>query len=206
METFPLYWPFVGRINRWIPLTKASEIWIFLCLNKRFGKQIETPVIWDAIVLIMTSLFAKHYSDLIMGAMASQITNLSSVYSTVYWGTDQRPHQSSASLAFVWGIHRWSVNSPRKWPVTRKVFPFDDVIMINGFIPWTIIMCNTFWRWAMHDFPRIITATSNDHYSVSNYRSIECLFNGVYRLKVRVTVPLWEEFTGHWWIPRTKGQ
>ena len=51
------------------------------------------------------------------------------VYSTVYSGSDQRKHQSSASLAFVWGIHRWPVNSPHKWPVTRKMFPFDDVIM-----------------------------------------------------------------------------
>ena len=42
---------------------------------------------------------------------------------------DQRKHQSSWSLAFVWGIHRWPVNSPHKGPVTRKVFPFDDVIM-----------------------------------------------------------------------------
>ena len=41
----------------------------------------------------------------------------------------QRNHQSSASLAFVWGIHRGPVNSPHKWPVTRKMFPFDDVIM-----------------------------------------------------------------------------
>ena len=32
-------------------------------------------------------------------------------------------------LAFVWGIHRWPVNSPHKWPVTQKMFPFDDVIM-----------------------------------------------------------------------------
>ena len=39
------------------------------------------------------------------------------------------PHQSSASLAFVRGIHRWPVNSPHKLPVTRKMFPFDDVIM-----------------------------------------------------------------------------
>ena len=31
--------------------------------------------------------------------------------------------------AFVRGIHRWPVNSPHKWPVTRKMFPFDDVIM-----------------------------------------------------------------------------
>ena len=44
-------------------------------------------------------------------------------------GTDQRKHQSSASLAFVRGIHRRPVNSPHKWPVTRKMFPFDDVIM-----------------------------------------------------------------------------
>ena len=40
-----------------------------------------------------------------------------------------RKHQSSASLALVRGIHRWPVNSPHKWPVTRKMFPFDDVIM-----------------------------------------------------------------------------
>ena len=42
-------------------------------------------------------------------------------------------HQRSASLAFVRGIHRWPVNSPHKWPVTRKMFPFDDVIMENWF-------------------------------------------------------------------------
>ena len=51
------------------------------------------------------------------------------IYSTVYSGADQSKHQSSTSLAFVWGIHRGPVNSPHKWPVTRKMFPFDDVIM-----------------------------------------------------------------------------
>ena len=60
----------------------------------------------------------------------SQITSLTIVYSAVYSGEDQRKHQSSASLAFVRGIHRGPVNSPHKWPVTRKMFPFDDVIMI----------------------------------------------------------------------------
>ena len=64
-----------------------------------------------------------------MGAIASQITSLTIVYSTVYSDADQRQHQSSASLAFVRGIHRGPVNSPHKWPVTRKMFPFDDVIM-----------------------------------------------------------------------------
>ena len=44
-----------------------------------------------------------HYCDVIMGAIASQITSLTVVYSTVYWDADQRKHQSSASLAFVWG-------------------------------------------------------------------------------------------------------
>ena len=64
-----------------------------------------------------------------MGPMASQITSLTIVYSTVYSGTYQRKHQSSVLLGFVQGIHRWPVNSPHKWPVTRKMFPFDDVIM-----------------------------------------------------------------------------
>ena len=63
-----------------------------------------------------------HYSDVIMGALASQIPSLVTVHSTVYSGTDQRKHQISASLAFVQGIHRWPVNSPHKWPVTRKCF------------------------------------------------------------------------------------
>ena len=70
-----------------------------------------------------------HYHDVIMEAIASQITSLTSVYSIVYSDADQRKHQSFASLAFVWGIHRGPVNSPHKWPVTRKMFPFDDVIM-----------------------------------------------------------------------------
>ena len=64
-----------------------------------------------------------------MSAIASQITSLTIVYSIVYLDADQTKHQSSASLAFVWGIHRGPVNSPHKWPVTRKMFPFDDVIM-----------------------------------------------------------------------------
>ena len=77
----------------------------------------------------VTVIDILHYDDVIMGAMASQITSLTIVYSAVYSGADQRKHQSSASLAFVRGIHRSPVNSPHKWPVTRKMFPFDDVIM-----------------------------------------------------------------------------
>ena len=61
-----------------------------------------------------------------MSAMASQITGVSIVCSTVASGADQRKHQSSASLASVWGIHRWPVNSPHKRPVTRKMLPVLD--------------------------------------------------------------------------------
>ena len=64
-----------------------------------------------------------------MGTMASQITNLTIDYSTVYSGTEHRKYQSSASLAFVRGIHQWPVNSPHKCPVTQKMFPFHDVII-----------------------------------------------------------------------------
>ena len=67
-----------------------------------------------------------------MGMMASPITSLTTVCPTIYSGTDQRKHQNSASLAFVWGIHWWPVNSPHKWPVMRKMFPFDDVVMYSG--------------------------------------------------------------------------
>ena len=64
-----------------------------------------------------------------MSELTSEITSLTRIYSTVYSGPDQTKHQSSASLVFVRGIHRGPVNSPHKGPVTRKIFPFDDVIM-----------------------------------------------------------------------------
>ena len=71
----------------------------------------------------------SHCCDVIMSAMASEITGVSIIYQTACSDAYQRKHQSSASLAFVRGIHRWPVNSPHKRPVTRKKFPFDDVIM-----------------------------------------------------------------------------
>ena len=82
-------------------------------------------------VSLVGILLGQHYDDVIMSAMASQINSLTIVY------------QSSASLAFVRGIHRWPTNSPHKGPVTRKMFPFDAVIMVL-YIGWTV-----FWldRW-----------------------------------------------------------
>ena len=83
----------------------------------------------DIFSVIIPPINYQHYNDVIMSAKASQITSLTIVYSTVYSGANQRKPQCSASLAFVRGIDRWSVNSPHKGPVTRKMFPFDDFIM-----------------------------------------------------------------------------
>ena len=83
-----------------------------------------------------------HYNDVIMNAMASQITSLTIVYATVYSGSNQRKHQRPATLAFVRGIQRWPVNSPRKGS-TRKNFPFDDVIictyLLNSCGMWELV-------------------------------------------------------------------
>ena len=69
-----------------------GQHWLRYCLDAWRHQ----PITW------MTA----HYSDVIMGTIAYQITSLTVVYSTVYSDADQRKQQSSASLAFVWGIHR----------------------------------------------------------------------------------------------------
>ena len=63
-------------------------------------------IIRQWISILIHCLLFLHYNDVIMITIASQITSLTVVYSTVYSDADQRKHQSSASLAFVWGIHR----------------------------------------------------------------------------------------------------
>ena len=114
-------------------------------LKRHRAHYVATVMIWqlEAYILKFESNFGScmgpdwafyssfHYGDVIMSTIGSQITSLASVYSIVYSDADQRIHQSSASLAFVRGIHRGPVNSSHKWPVTRKMFPFDDVIMIH---------------------------------------------------------------------------
>ena len=92
-------------------------------------------------------------SDVIMTTMTSQITSITIVYSIVYSDADQRKHKSSASLVFVRGIHRSPVNSPQKGPVTRKMFPFDDVIMDIARPGPTIccpvaMSCTIDWHWS----------------------------------------------------------
>ena len=129
-----------------------------------------------------------HYNGVILGAIASQITSLTIVHSTVYSDADQRRHQSSASVAFVRGIQQGPVNSPHKWPVTRKMFPFDDVLMIIA-----------------HTIP----VGPHDHRSVSNHRCLQCLLNGIFKSIIKkistvcYTDTVSEKFTDY---PHTKGQ
>ena len=117
-----------------------------------------------------------HYNGVITGAMASQITSFTIVYSTVYSGTDQRKYQSFASLAFVGGIHRWPVNSLHKGPVTRKMFPFDDVIMliISSCVQWTAakVKCNYILVYGYE--PLALMAFGTKH--VSNWIVFNVLF------------------------------
>ena len=100
------------------------------------------------------------YNDVIMSAMASQITGVSIVCSNVGTGPDQRKHQSSVSLASVRGMHRWQVNSSHKRPVTRKMFPFDDVIMFR--IPWTSACHQPQGKGVVSQIPQCIRQISHD--------------------------------------------
>ena len=94
-----------------------------------------------------------HYCDVMMGAMAPRITSL-----TIVYGADERKHQSSVSLAFVPGIRRWPVNSPHKWTVTRKLFPFDDVTMGKWQWQWWQISGVTIFSSSVYVMTLILTS------------------------------------------------
>ena len=106
-------------------------------INKQPLRGVDRRELWRVLVVVAGWLHYHHvhYNDVIMSAMASQITSLAIVYSMVYSGADQRKHQSSASLAFVRGIHRWPVNSLHKWPVTRKCFHLMTSSWTNPLCP-----------------------------------------------------------------------
>ena len=109
------------------PVTRSFDVFFDLRLNKRLSKQpwgwwFQTPS-W--------SLWRHCNVRWRYNAMASQITSVPIVCSTVCSDADQREHQSSASLAFVKGNPPVTSGYPSKGPVTLKMFPFDDVTMTN---------------------------------------------------------------------------
>ena len=144
-----------------------------------------------------------------MSAMASEITRVLVVYSNIFQA-DQRKHQSPASLAFVREIHRWPVNSPHKWPVTRKILPFDEVVMfLSGYIQrlyamsfmplgfWSrlITRLHVFVRTLVDDVSktRSLLWRHNERDGVSYHRRPDCLLNRLFKRrsnkisKLRVT-------------------
>ena len=91
-----------------------------------------TVMYWNILLQVLMCL---HFNDIIMSTMASQITSLTIIYSTVYSGADQRKHESSASLVFLRRIQRRPVNSPhalleRLYPIF-PMFRFEHAIKSN---------------------------------------------------------------------------
>ena len=135
----------------------------------------------------------SHYSDLIMGTIASEITSLTIVYSTVYSVADQSKPQSSSSLAFMQGIHRRPVNYPHKRPVTWKMFPFHDVIMLANKR-----------AYVASGWSHIITKSPSISSHLLPYRDCDDPVDDVFLLMtsllgniVRITPSMWGDSIGH---------
>ena len=105
------------------------------------------------------------------------------ICSTVCSGTDQRKHQSSASLAFVRGIHRWPVNSHHKGPVTQKMFSFDDVVMIIH-----MDSCIVWWNvFASKQFsPNLLMLVRKWIHTGLNNATLDKPFCGLYKMLIIV--------------------
>ena len=193
--------------------------------KRRHEKYLRHRILWAGLGITRTSCRKPwqrsfYYSDVIMGAMASQITCLTIVYSAVYSGADSRKHQSSASLAFVGGINRWAVNSPHKWPVTRKMFPFDDVIKLKRklLLHWQKSHLYIISLYQYTPFNAIIKKSllqqwrHIEHYDVSNHQHLDCVQQIVHahnKGNIKCFKHHWpfvRESTGDRWIPLINGQ
>ena len=108
-------------------------------------RQVHQIACWSSnSVLKFHSFWDLHYSGVIMSRMASQITDVSMVCSIVCSCADQ----SSASLAFVRGIHRLPVNSPHKRASNAEMFPFDDIIMHKSYGQTSLVIGITAVYWS----------------------------------------------------------
>ena len=111
--------PLLPIINDFVTMRYKTPWWPFL------------SNIWNHVSISFSRSFRNALQWRQNECHGVSITGISIVYSAVCSGVDKWKQQSSASLAFVMGIHRWPVNSPLKEPVTRKMFPFDGVIMVS---------------------------------------------------------------------------
>ena len=150
-----------------------------------------------------------------MGAIASQITSLTVVYSTVYSDADQRKHQSSASLAFVWGIHRdrWIPRTkgqlrgkcfhlmtsscsyvPRTSKETKCVFILPEA-------SWLI---KTVWPGTLRSQGHSVMFLHAFALTIGGQLTNISMATSWHGSAFRFTCPLWGESTGHRWIPLIK--
>ena len=163
--------------------TSRCHVFLLTNLVEHYGNNISPIVTDDVKCLVFFSLQCRvykslkhskvqlcayvlryiHYSDVIMREMASQITGVLTVCSAFRLGAALRKRQNSASLAFVRGIHQWPFDSPHKGIVTRKILPFDDVIMLHGNLQSNVITCKGLQDW-------LVIAS----YEVMNKRSCQC--------------------------------
>ena len=110
-----------GGIFNVTPVMMAAPLIMWRYRTAVWNITDQRPVRLWSIMLKPTSPWWRH-----------QIETFSALLAIYAWNKKQiKKHQSSASLAFVRGLHRGPVNSPHRWPVTQKMFPFDDVIMIQ---------------------------------------------------------------------------
>ena len=126
---------------------------------------------------------AIHYNDVIMGAMASQITSLTIVYSTVYSGWDQRKHQSSAPLAFV-----WEFTDDRRIPHTKASNAANVSIWWRHhvWLHWKLPF--SLWKFPVQPLKSDSPKWQHFHFSVRQYQylTINCVFftrNGMWLLE-----------------------
>ena len=120
-----IYWKSITRKSRLI-----SRIY---CVQVSIDSRADTP--------------SLHYNDVMMSAIASRITSLTIVYSTVCSRRRSKKTSKIRVTGLCEGIHRWPVNSPHKGTVTRKMFPFEDVIVkrLTGQVSTSTVICP---RWA----------------------------------------------------------
>ena len=153
-----------GLVPTWrqvIILTNDDYLLTHICFTWHQQQQLHhnTLFLWRQInsASLLPEGRYNHYTDVIMSAMACQITGISLAYWTVYSDENQRKRQSSASLALLRGIHRWPVNSQHKRPVTLKMFPLDDVIT-NDFLYYWLFIILQGWCPKCRKFPFVFTS------------------------------------------------
>ena len=143
--------PVPGEFPTQRQVTRSFDVFFDLYPNKRLSKQwwgwwfeMTSCPLWRHCNAFPWCDLEMHNSDVIMSATASQITSLTIAYWTVCSGADQKKHQSSASLAFVEGIHRWRWKKvPMWWRHHAIQFRAKQRMTLNHFL-----LCLNLMEWS----------------------------------------------------------